>query len=85
MDASAGNRERGECDEAHDPSRPAVPYHGLQFVKYDGVDHAAETAARCSDTDGESSLGAEVLRDDGNADNEYAASTDTYAEALCQE
>lgn len=51
----------------------------------DRVDNATETAAGCSDTDGEGSLGAEVLRDDGYADDENAAGADANAEALCQE
>jgi hypothetical protein len=57
----------------------------LQLVENNGVDYAAETATGSSDADGEGSLGAEVLWNDGNADDENAASAYTDAEALCKE
>jgi hypothetical protein len=57
----------------------------LQLVENDRVYYTAETATRSSDADGESSLGAEVLWDDGNADDENAASAYADAEALCKE
>lgn len=47
-----------------------------------GVDHTTETASCCCDTDGKGTFRAEVLRDDGDTDNEDAARAYPDAESL---